>query len=96
MRVMLRAEIPVEAGNAAVKSGEIAKVIGNFVETAKPESIHFTIADGMRTMFAVFDLASVVDMPRIGEPFFMKLNASMKISPCMDLDDLQKGLAALG
>ncbi|MCC6575296.1 MAG: hypothetical protein IT462_16090 [Planctomycetes bacterium] len=96
MRVLLRASIPVDAGNKAVKDGSIGRIIGEFSEKAKPECSYFTLRGGKRTMYAVFDLKDVSNLPSIVEPLFSGLNASVDYSPCMNSDDLQKGLKQLG
>jgi hypothetical protein len=35
------------------------------------------------------------DMPRIAEPLFMGLNASIEFMPCMNADDLGTGLSKI-
>ena len=96
MRVLMKMQIPVEGGNAAIKNGSMATIFKAFTEQVKPEAAYFTVADGKRTMFAVFDLASPADMPRIGEPFFMGLGASIEVTPCMNAQELAGGLGQLG
>jgi hypothetical protein len=66
------------------------------MERFKPEAAYFTVQNGKRTAFLVFDLKNPSDMPAFGEPFFMGLNASVQLTPAMSADDLQAGLAALG
>jgi hypothetical protein len=95
MRVLMRVQIPVEAGNAALANGALPKVIQGFTEAAKPEAMYFTAMNGKRTMIAVFDMVSASDIPRLAEPFFTGLNASLEWQPCMDLADLEAGLAKL-
>jgi hypothetical protein len=95
MRVMMRVHIPVEAGNSAIANGHLPAVIQRFSETAKPEAMYFGTSNGERTMIAVFDMVSPTDIPRIAEPFFNTLNAHLDWQPCMDLADLQTGLAKL-
>jgi len=93
MRMLMRVHIPVETGNAAIADGRLPSVIQNFSDMAKPEALYFATSNGERTITAVFDLASPSDIPRIAEPFFTKLNAHLDWQPCMDLADLQAGLA---
>ena len=93
MRILMRVEIPVEAGNAAVSNGILGEVVQNFRDAAKPEALYFAAGDGMRTVYAVFDLPTPSDIPRIAEPFFTKLLARIEWQPCMDFADLQAGLA---
>ncbi|MDB5461110.1 MAG: hypothetical protein JWO72_2851 [Caulobacteraceae bacterium] len=95
MRVLMKVQIPVEAGNEGVKSGVLPQTIREFADAAKPEAMYFTVADGMRTMFAVIDMATTADMPRLGEPLFLKLNASIEATPCMNAQELAAGLQAI-
>ena len=94
MRVMMKVRIPVEAGNAAVKSGLMRDGIREFAERAKPEAMFFTLDGGVRTMYAVLEMASSADMPRLGEPLLMGLNAGIDITPCMNVEELSEGLKA--
>jgi hypothetical protein len=96
MRVLFKVQIPVESGNEAIKSGVMAATIRGFAERAKPEAMYFSLADGWRTMYAVVDMVSSADMVRMGEAFFMELDASIEMTPCMNMDDLMAGLQSAG
>jgi hypothetical protein len=50
---------------------------------------------GQRTMIAVFDMKTAADMPRIAEPLFMGLDATIEFMPCMNAHDLKAGLSAV-
>ncbi|HXQ15774.1 MAG TPA: hypothetical protein VN814_14245 [Caulobacteraceae bacterium] len=95
MRVMLKMQVPVDAGNKAVSDGSLPKVIQEFLEKAKPEAAYFGAFEGKRTMIAVFDLASPAQIPPLAEPFFMGLNATFDLTPVMDAADLQTGLSGV-
>jgi hypothetical protein len=95
MRMMMRVQIPTEAGNEAIKSGALPEVIRKTIETIRPEAAYFTTMDGQRTMIAVFDMKAASDMPRLAEPMFMGLNAKVDFMPCMNADDLKSGLSAI-
>jgi len=95
MRMFLKVQMDVEAGNRALKDGSLAKIVQGFMEAAKPEGAWFTALDGKRTMVAVFDLPSTAHIPALMEPFFTGLNASVELSPAMDAADLRQGLSAL-
>ncbi len=43
----------------------------------------------------VFDLKDSSDLPRIAEPFFMGLNATVEFTPVMNADDLKAGLGKM-
>ena len=93
MRMMMKVSIPVEAGNRGVKEGILPKTVMGFVEQMKPESCYFFPEDGKRTALFFFDLKDPTMIPTAAEPFFMNLNASIEISPAMNLDDMKAGVA---
>lgn len=92
MRVMMKVSIPVEAGNRGVKEGILPKTVIGFVEQMKPESCYFYAEAGKRTALFFFDLKDPTMIPTAAEPFFMNLNASIEISPAMNLDDMKAGV----
>lgn len=95
MRMMAKVSIPVDAGNRAIQAGSLPKVIQQTAERWKPEAMYFTALDGVRTAFIVFDMADSSVLPSFAEPFFMELNAEVELTPVMNSDDLQTGLASL-
>ena len=95
MRMMLQATIDTEAGNQTLRTGSMPKVIEQVVEQLKPEAVYFTPKDGQRSMIAVFDMTDSSLLPVISEPLFQTGRAQVTISPCMNLDDLQRGLSQL-
>ena len=95
MRMFLKVLMEVEAANRAIKDGSLPKIVERFTAAAKPEGLWFTALDGKRCMVAVFDLASTAQIPRLAEPFFMGLGATMELTPAMNVADLQAGLSAL-
>ncbi len=92
MRMIMKVSIPVEAGNRGVKDGSLPKTVMGFVEQAKPEASYFTAQDGNRTAFFVFDMKDATMIPSMAEPFFMNLNASIELSPAMNLEDMKAGI----
>lgn len=95
MRMMLKVQFPVEAGNAAIQSGDLPNALEGTMERLKPEATYFVAEDGMRTALIFFDMAEASDIPVIVEPFMMGMNAAVHLQPVMNADDLQKGLSQL-
>jgi hypothetical protein len=93
MRTILTFTVPVEAGNAAIKSGSLQRVTESLMATLKPEAAYFYAKDGKRCGILVFDLKETSDIPSVAEPLFMELNAAIEMCPCMDPADLKKALA---
>ncbi|MDR3496616.1 MAG: hypothetical protein P4L82_18615 [Ancalomicrobiaceae bacterium] len=95
MRTMLRITIDPLKGSEALKAGAMQKAIMGFVEKFKPEATYFTVDDGMRAGFFVFDMTGSDQMPAIAEEF-MHIGCKITLTPCMTPQDLQTGLAAAG
>jgi hypothetical protein len=93
MRTMMRVTIPVETGNAAIKSGRLPQLMGDVMARMKPEAAYFTADKGSRTAYFFVDLKDQSDIPVYAEPFFQELNASVEFMPVMNADDLKKGLS---
>lgn len=95
MRMLARVRIPVDAGNQALQSGALPKVIQQFAERWHPEAMYFTALDGKRTALVVFDMPDSSALPPFAEPFFSELHAEVELSPVMNGEDLQNGLSQL-
>jgi hypothetical protein len=92
MRMLMKVSIPVTAGNKGVKEGVLPRTVMQFVEQYKPEGTWFTAQNGLRTAFFVFDMKNTNDIPSIAEPFFMNLDATVDLSPVMNLEDMKTGV----
>ncbi len=69
---------------------------GKTLKTVQAERAYLIAMDGKRTMLAVCDLQAASDIPRIAEPLFMGLDASVEFIPCMNVEELETGLSAFG
>jgi hypothetical protein len=92
MRMLLKVQMDVEAGNKAIKDGSFGEVLDRVMEQIKPEAAYFTALDGKRTGLIFFDLQEESQIPAIAEPFFQTVGASIELSPAMTPEDVQKGL----
>ena len=96
MRMMLRAVVDTEAGNEALRNGSMLKVIEQMMQQPNPEAAYFVGSEeGQRSCVVVFDMADPSQLPAISEPLFQIGKARVTLSPCMNLDDVQKGLSQL-
>ena len=94
--MMMRAKIPVEAGNVGLSDGSLPATLQEVMGITKPEAVYVGSEDGERRVLIFFDLEDASDIPAVTEPFFQKMNASVELMPVMNLDDLQAGMAKLG
>src|SRR5262244_2319841 len=92
MRMMIKFSLPVEASNAAIRTGKLQKIFQQLADDLKPEAAYFTPLGGKRAGFFVVDMRESSQVAEIAERFFFGLNANIEMTPVMNVDDLQKAL----
>jgi hypothetical protein len=92
MRMLLKVQMDVEAGNRAIRDGSWGQAMESLMQRVQPEAAYFTAMDGKRTGLIFFDLKDPSQIPVVAEPLFMAVNASIDFSPAMTPDDVQAGL----
>lgn len=90
MRVLVKATVPTETGNARAKEGVLLRRVQQILEEQRPEAAYFCAVDGKRTAFLVLDLDSPAHLPAIVEPWFLAFGADVEVYPTMNKDDLVK------
>jgi hypothetical protein len=95
MRMLMTVSIPVEAGNAAVRKGNLGSTIQSILADLKPEAAYFSEEDGRRTGFIVFDMKESSQLPALAEPWFLAFNATFRVRPAMNAEDLAAGMPGM-
>jgi hypothetical protein len=92
MRMLLKVQMEVEAGNRAIRDGSLAETLDRVMGQIQPEAAYFTALDGKRTALIFFDMESPSQIPSVAEPFFMGLDAAIEIVPAMNAEDVRTGI----
>lgn len=95
MRFLVRAQLPTEAGNKAVKSTKFLQTIEDFIKKANAEAAYFFEAGGDRTLAFIVNIERADMIPAIAEPLFQDMGAKVEFHPVMLLEDLKKALESL-
>ena len=90
MRMLMKINIPVEAGNKAVREGTLGKTIQQILQAIRPEAAYFVAENGQRCGFLVVNLDNASKIPALAEPWFLAFNAAVELHPLMTPEDLQK------
>lgn len=95
MRFLIKISIPVEAGNAAIKTGSLPRNIDSILAAQKPEAAYFYEENGKRTGLICVNLQDASQIPAYAEPWFLAFNASVEFHPTMTPEDLMKAGPAI-
>ena len=95
MRFLIRAQLPTEAGNKALKSTKFLQIIEDYIKKTNAEATYFFEAEGERTMVFIINVESADMIPTIAEPLFQDMGAKVEFHPVMLLEDLKKALERL-
>lgn len=95
MRVLIKANVDIERGNEAIRTGKMPEIVQGALERIKPEAAYFGPLDGCRSMLLVVDIPDSSQIVPTLDPLFSDLGATLEVTPIMNLDDLKTGLSQL-
>jgi hypothetical protein len=93
MRMMLKAVIDTEAGNEVARKGQLQDITKHLASQLNAEAAYFVAEGGQRSCLFVFDMTDSSQIPVIAEPLFLGAKAQVTFAPCMNLEDLERGLS---
>lgn len=95
MRFLVRAQLPTEAGNKALKSPKFLQSVEDFIKKSNAEAAYFFEAEGDRTMAFIINIERADMIPSIAEPLFQDMGAKVEFHPVMLLEDVKKAIESL-
>lgn len=95
MRFLIKASLPVEKVNKAMKDGTFGATMQSILANMKPEAAYFTDDDGARCGYFVVDMQDASQLPAIAEPWYLAFNASVNVHLVMTPEDLGKAGPAI-
>jgi hypothetical protein len=93
MRMLMKVQMPTGSGNDAIKDGSLPRIMGATLEALKAEAAYFTTEDGMRTALIFFEMSDSSEIPPAAEPLFIGMGAKITLSPVMNAQEMQAGVA---
>lgn len=95
MHFLAKISIPHEAGNKFIGGKDFNQKMDSLMANLKPESTYFGIANGKRTIFALINVDSSVDIPRLIEPFWLSMSADVDLIPTMTQQEFGKAMPGI-
>ena len=90
MRILVKMQIPAEAGNRMVQDPDFLKNIEDYIRNFNIEASYFTEINGERTALYVLDLQTTDQLAKAVEPLFQGFNAKVEVHPAMNFEELKK------
>ena len=95
MRFLVRATIPVEAGNALARNPNMGKLMEEILADLKPEAVYYALDKGQRTVYFVINIQDSHQLPSIVEPLWLSLKADIDFLPAMDQTEFAKAVPSI-
>lgn len=95
MRCLVKATIPVEAGNALVRDPQFGKRFEAIMQDIKPEAAYFSISHGQRGMYLIVNVNDTAQFARVVEPLWLAFNCDVEITPVVTADDMGSAMGVV-
>jgi hypothetical protein len=95
MRFLVKATIPVEAGNDLLRDPNFGTRLQQILGDIGPEAAYFTAQDGQRTIYLIVNMEGAHELPRVAEPLWLALEADVDRVPVMDQADMVKATPSI-
>jgi hypothetical protein len=90
MRFLIKASLPTEQVNDLLHKPEFPDVISRVLADMRAEATYFGLEGGRRAMYVVAEAKETHDLPRLAEPFWLRLGAEVECIPVMNAEEFAK------
>jgi hypothetical protein len=90
MKFLAKVTLSTEAGNALCRDKDMHRKMDAIMSDVRPESVYFGADSGNRTMFCIVNVDNGHDLPRVAEPFWLGLNATVDFTPVLTAEEFKK------
>ena len=95
MKFLVKAIIPVEAGNPMVKDPNFQARMETVMGDIRPEAAYFTIDNGQRTGYFFVNVDNADDMARIADPMWLAWKANVTFLPAFTPEDMEQMMGVM-
>ena len=88
MRMLLRARVPHEEFNAAVRNGSVGRKVKQILDKTRAEAVYFTEYDGRRGAIMIIDIDDPYQVQNFVEAWFLSFNADVQFHIAMTPEEL--------
>jgi hypothetical protein len=96
MRILLKAQLPTENGNAKFRDGSLGESLDSILSDTKPEAVYFLLEGGLRTVVGIFEMEDSSKLPALVEPWFLAFGATVEVTPVLTTVDFEQAGPSFG
>lgn len=93
MRMLLKAVIDTETGTEVFRSGKVAETLNQTQHSSNPKPCTASVRMGSAPSLSSSTWPTRHRYPSYVSPYSHKRKAKITLTPCMNLEDLQKGVS---
>jgi|SRR5215471_3199870 len=90
MRYMIMAVIPEAIGNPGIKDGTLQPTVQKILTLSNPETLYFSVRNGLRTVYTVVSANEPSDIQPILEAWCLGVGANIEVNFAWTQEDMAK------
>lgn len=95
MRFLVRATLPVEAGNALVRDPSFGRKMQDIVADLRSEATYYCVERGQRTIYFILQRDGSQEIPGVVEPLWQTFKADVDFMPAMNQAEMDQAAPSI-